>query len=212
MRLPSLGSSNFQVINATASAVPLIEVEPVAYVELVGDREADIAHGEVIDEPPVRPVEQGHGRDGGRAAQLERADEIVERQACVHHVLDDQHVTPADVQVEVLEHADLLVPAHDRAPVAGELDEVERMEDRHRAGEVGDEDEARLQRRDEHRLAVGVVARDLGPELPNAFGDLGGRELDLSDPVVGRSMTGISWRGRDGNAGRGAPGRAGRRA
>ena len=59
-----------------------------------------------------------------------------------------------------------------RAAVAGELDEVERVEDRDRAREVGDEDEARLQRRHEDRLAAGVVAGDLGAELPNARGKL----------------------------------------
>jgi hypothetical protein len=57
------------------------------------------------------------------------------------------------------------VPARVGAVVAGELDEVDLVRDRDRAREVGEEDEARLQQRDQQQLAVGVVARDLGAEL-----------------------------------------------
>ena len=99
------------------------------------------------------------------------------------------------VEIEVLEHADLLVPAHARAPVAGKLDEVERMENRHGSAQIGDEDEARLERRHQHRLAAGVVVCDLGAELLHARSDLGRGEGDLTDPVVRRPVAGISWRG-----------------
>jgi hypothetical protein len=57
------------------------------------------------------------------------------------------------------------VPARVGAVVAGELDEVDLVRDRDRAREIGEEDEARLQQRDQQQLAVGVVARDLGAEL-----------------------------------------------
>jgi hypothetical protein len=76
------------------------------------------------------------------------------------------------------------VPAHLRAAVAGELDELEVVQDRQRAREVGEEDEARLQGADEDRLAPVVVARDLRPELADTGRDLGSREVDLADPVV----------------------------
>jgi len=69
-------------------------------------------------------------------------------------------------------------------PVAGELDEVERVVDRQRPGEVGDEGDARLQRADQQRLLAGVVARDLQAELGDARADLLGVEEDLSDAVV----------------------------
>jgi hypothetical protein len=93
-------------------AIALLEIEAVADVELVRDDEAHVAHREVVDEAPVRPVEQGHGRDRGRAAEVERAHEVVERQPSVDDVLDDQHVAAADIEVEVLEDPDLLVAAH----------------------------------------------------------------------------------------------------
>src|SRR5205823_7422238 len=98
-------SAEVQQMQVRQLAVPLLEVEAVADVELVGDDEAHVAHREIVDEAPVRPVEQGHGRDGGRATQLERAHEVVERQTGVDDVLDDQHVAAANVEIEILEHA-----------------------------------------------------------------------------------------------------------
>src|SRR6476660_9149458 len=173
-------------------AVPLLEIEAVADVELVRHDESDVAHREIVDKPPVRPVEQRHGGDRGGAAEIERAYEVVERQAGVDDVLDDQDVAVSDVEVEVLEEADLLVSAHPRAAVAGELDEVDRVQDRHGAREVGGEDETRLERRHEDGLATCEVTRDLGAELPDAHGKLRPREVDLADPVVCRPVTGVS--------------------
>jgi hypothetical protein len=76
------------------------------------------------------------------------------------------------------------VPAHLGAAVAGELDEVEAVEDGDRAREVGEEDETRLEGADEQRLAAGVVAPDLGAELAYARRKLLGGEVDLADPRV----------------------------
>jgi hypothetical protein len=74
--------------------------------------------------------------------------------------------------------------AHLRAAVARKLDEVECVRDRQLAGEVGQEDDARLQRADQERLAIGVVARDLRAELGDPRGDLLAREVDLPDSIV----------------------------
>jgi hypothetical protein len=49
--------------------------------------------------------------------------------------------------------------------VACELDEVEAVMDRQRAGQIRDEDNARLEGRDEQRLPPFVVTGDLAPEL-----------------------------------------------
>jgi hypothetical protein len=190
--------------------VALVQVEAVADEELVGDDEADVAHRQVVDEPPVGPVEQRDGGDRRGLAQLERPPQVVEREPGVDHVLDDEDVAVADVEVEVFEDADLVVTAHPRAAVAGKLDEVEAVHDRKRAREVGEEDEARLQRADEQRLEALVVVRDLGTQLVDAGGDLDGGEVDLADARIAADA--VSSRGRDGNAARGARGRAGRRA
>jgi hypothetical protein len=76
------------------------------------------------------------------------------------------------------------VAARVRAVVAGELDEVERVRDRDRAREVGQENEARLQQRDEQQVAAGVVAGDVGAELADARLELLRREEDLAYPGV----------------------------
>jgi hypothetical protein len=56
--------------------------------------------------------------------------------------------------------------------------------DRHRPREVGQENDARLQQRDQQQIAAGVVARDLGAELPDTRLQLAGREEDVADPAV----------------------------
>jgi hypothetical protein len=59
------------------------------------------------------------------------------------------------------------------------------VHDRQGPREVGEEDEARLEAADEDRLPAGVVGADLGAQLRDPGGDLGGREVDLADAVVG---------------------------
>jgi hypothetical protein len=76
------------------------------------------------------------------------------------------------------------VAAHLGAAVACKLDEVERMRDRDRAGEVGEEDEARLERPDEQRLTALEVAGNLRAELRDTRGQLAGRKVDLADARI----------------------------
>jgi len=77
------------------------------------------------------------------------------------------------------------VPAGVGAVVARELDEVDLVRDRNRAREVGQEDEARLQQRDEQQVAAGVVAGDVGAELADAGLQFLGCEKDLAYTRVG---------------------------
>jgi hypothetical protein len=65
--------------------------------------------------------------------------------------------------------------------VAGELEEIEAVWDPQRTREVGDEDEARLQRCDEQRLTPVVVPPDLAAELGDARLQLLAREVDLAE-------------------------------
>jgi hypothetical protein len=93
-------------------------------------------------------------------------------------------VASFDLRVEVLEQADpraVLV-------VRGELEEVELVWDRGRAREVGAEDEARLQRRDEERVLAGVVEREVGAELAHACADLLAAEVDVADAARRRQL------------------------
>jgi hypothetical protein len=162
--------------------VALADVEAVTDEELVGHGEAHIANGQILDEPAVRPVEEGDNSQRGGAAQGERLAEVVQREAGVDHVLDDQDVAAGELLVEVLEQADPRVAAGvGVGPVARELDEVERMGDGDRAREIRDEDDAGLERGDEQRLATLVVLCDLAAELAYARRELLAREVDLPD-------------------------------
>src|SRR5262249_43306334 len=129
--------------------VPLVQVEAVADEKLVRNDEADVADREIVDEPAVRPVEQGRDRKRGRPTEGQQLPEGVQRQAGVDHVLDDQHVPTLDGAVQVLQEAHPLVAARDRAAVTGELDEVELMDQLDSAREVGKEEQGALERRDE---------------------------------------------------------------
>jgi hypothetical protein len=70
------------------------------------------------------------------------------------------------------------------AVVGRELDEVQVVQDRRRAREVGKEDEARLERRDEQRLEAVVVRRNLRSEFGDPASNLVPAEVDLADPMV----------------------------
>jgi hypothetical protein len=92
-----------------------------------------------------------------------------------------------DREVEILQQLDAAaVPA----PVGSELEEVDRMGDRERAREVGEEQRARLERRDENRLAAGIGLRELPAELRDAAADLAAGQVDLPDRVPVRCERG----------------------
>jgi hypothetical protein len=84
-------------------------------------------------------------------------------------------VAPTDLAVEILQEPDPIAAA-----VGCEFEEVELVRDLDRSREVGEEDEAGLQRGDEQRILVAIVARDLGPEFRDAAADLCAREIDLA--------------------------------
>ena len=63
--------AGFEDVQVGQVPVPLVDVEAVADEELVRDGEADVAHRQVLDEAPVGPVEQRHGRERARRAQPE---------------------------------------------------------------------------------------------------------------------------------------------
>jgi len=65
--------------------------------------------------------------------------------------------------------------------VARELEEVEAVGDAERTRQVADEDEARLQRRDEQWLPSGVVLCNLAAELADACLQLLAGEVDVAE-------------------------------
>jgi hypothetical protein len=110
--------------------VALLQVEPVAHEELVGHREAHVADGQVVHQPAIGAVEERHRGEGARVAERECLAEVVERQARVDDVLDDQDVAAADLGVQILEQADAgMAAAVGAGRVARKLDEVEPVVD-----------------------------------------------------------------------------------
>ena len=65
--------------------------------------------------------------------------------------------------------------------VRRQLDELELVRDVELTGEVGEEDDAGLQRRDQERLALVVVLRDLVRQLGYPFRDLLRGEVAVTD-------------------------------
>jgi hypothetical protein len=65
--------------------------------------------------------------------------------------------------------------------VARELDEVDLVRKRKRAGEVGEEDEAGLEQSDEQEVALGVVLGDLRAQLADPRAQLRRAEENLAD-------------------------------
>jgi hypothetical protein len=147
-------------------AVALLEIEPVAHEQLVGHREAHVADRQVVHQAAIGAVEERHRGERARVAEGKGLAEVVERQARVDDVLDDQDVAAGDLRVQILEQADAgMAAAIGAGRVARKFDEVDPMVDPERPGQVGDEDDAGFERRDEQRLTALVVTRDLAPEL-----------------------------------------------
>jgi hypothetical protein len=87
-----------------------------------------------------------------------------------------------DLRIEILEEPDASVPAGVRARgVARELEEVDPVRDAQRPREIGEENEASLQRRDQERLESVVVPGDLTAELADARLQLLAGEVDLPE-------------------------------
>ena len=99
-----------------------------------------------------------------------------------------------DLGVQILEEADAAMAALvGGGRVARELDEVQAMVDPERARQVGDEDDARLERCDEQWLPALVVTGDLAPELTDTRPQLLAREVDLPEPRLEGYDASSSW-------------------
>ena len=125
----------------------------------------DVLERDVVHQPAVRTVEERHRGEARRAALAEAAREESEREARVDDVLDEQHVAALERDVEILQEPDAASAA--AASVRRELDDVELVVEGQRAREVGEEDGARLERRDEQRehgrrTSAAIAVAELG--------------------------------------------------
>src|SRR5688572_3151241 len=77
-------------------AIKPLELQTVTDHENVGDLEADHLHG-ARDDAPDRLVEKAHRPQRGRPPLCQRLAQVIERQARIHDVLDDDDVPSFDV-------------------------------------------------------------------------------------------------------------------
>ena len=145
----------------TAVAISLREVEAVPDHEAVGDLEPDVADGNV-DLAPLRLRQERAHLERRRLAGLETPHQVGQRQPRVDDVLDDEHVSARDVDVEILEDAHDARGVGGRA-VARDRHEVDFARDRELAHEVGHEEHGSLEHADEEEIAARVVGGDLAP-------------------------------------------------
>ena len=92
-------------MDAPEVAVALADIEAVAHDEVGRDGEADVAQGD-LDALLALLDQQGADVEALRLAGLEVAAQIVQRQAAVDDVLDDEDAAALELGVEVLDDAD----------------------------------------------------------------------------------------------------------
>ncbi|MNW59131.1 hypothetical protein D3C74_370310 [compost metagenome] len=163
-------------------AVLLRVVQAVAHDELVGDVEADVAHVDLGLRGVGLAEHRRHlDRRGAAAAQVRQQPR--EREARVDDVLDDEHVAPREVGVEVLEDAHdarglgARAVGRDGHPV--HLDVVVQA-----AGEVGHDHDRSLEDAHEEQVLARVVAVDLLGELVQPPAELLLGEEDVLEVVA----------------------------
>src|SRR5580704_4053109 len=183
-------------VDAPEVAVALGDVQPVAHDEVARDGEADVAQGD-LDALLALLDEQGADIEALRLARVEVAAEIVERQAAVDDVLDDEDAAALELGVEVLDDADDAAGLG-RAAVRAHGHEVDVDRQLDRPAQIAQEEHGALEDGDEERGLVYVVPGDLGAQL----GDTG-RQLLLVDEEG--ADVGLGPR-RDGGSGGGCGG------
>jgi len=164
----------------------LTVVEAVADEEVIGHLETAVAYFDV-DEAKMGAVEESADLQGAGPPQGERPGDVVEGEARVHHVLDEEDVLVLDRLVEILQEADGLGPCLGvLLGVGADGEEVHLQGQVDGSGKVGHEEHGPSQDRDEEEVLSLIVTGDLSPELLHARGYGLGVEEHLSEPLVPR--------------------------
>src|SRR5580658_2742669 len=104
----AIGSAGFAEIGVDRGqvAVALVDVEPIADDEVRRDRESAVAQRQVdVLLLLLLLHQQGAHLQAGRAPGLEVPAQVVEREATVDDVLDDEHVATGQIGIQVLHDA-----------------------------------------------------------------------------------------------------------
>src|ERR1700733_1769835 len=97
--------SRWRVKDADVFEIPVSfgVVESVPYDEFVGNREADVIAFDRL-QPARRFIEQSGQAERFRTALAKHPQKVGGGEAGVENVLDQNHVEPRDVIVQILEH------------------------------------------------------------------------------------------------------------
>ena len=142
------------------------DVHAVADHEQIGTDEADMIGVERLG-ALAGLLEEHRDADAVGAPLFHQVAGIGERAAGFEDVVDEQHVAAADIAVDVAEHRDL-ARRHRPGPIARQRQELDfRRQPRRMQGadQVGGEDEAALEDRDDQQIdiaGVGDLPRQLG--------------------------------------------------
>src|SRR5712692_5440785 len=152
--------------NVFQVAVTLGVIEAVAHHELVGDLEAHVV-GLDLPDPALGFIEQRGNTQRAGLALLEDAAEVVQRQAGVEDVLDQDDVQPLDTGVEVLGQAHLAGRLAALA-VARDRHEIQRNFQADLADQIGEKNRGALQHTDQVHALAAEIAADLAAHLADA--------------------------------------------
>src|SRR5450756_489856 len=168
-----LGLVGLGAENAHEAEVPvdLAEVETIPHHEGVRNLEANIVDRDV-DQAAGGLVQERADPYRARVLALEVAEQVVEREACIDDVLDEQDISSLDWRTQILEDPDQSGRFRGGATVARDLHEIYPQRQADSAHQVRHERQRSLQHADQGQFAARVVGADPLPKLGHLALDL----------------------------------------
>jgi hypothetical protein len=179
--------------NEREVAEPLGVIETVPHDEQVGYLKADVVGLHILD-APVRLFEENAGPDVPWFELLDLRDNAFQRFACIENIIDEKHVSTADVQAQFLRE-DEFSGLGPRA-VAGTADKIEAQRQGQVTDQVGDEHDRTIEDCDDDQFAAGEIALDFARKVAHTLSESGtGNEdpLDLGAPLQRHPEGALCW-------------------
>jgi len=172
-------------------AALFVVIQAVAHHEIIGDGEAQVIDGDV-HLVPLGLVQQGAHLQAARLAVQQQLTHGADGVTRVDDVVDQDHVPAADVGLVVR------VDAHEAARfgfvIGGDRHEVHGDGALDVAHQVGEEDHAAAQQaQQQYSFRILVVARDRLAQHLDALLDIGLRDDDALDEIIGEGTLIIQW-------------------
>src|ERR1039458_2720909 len=176
MDLPPVLGGPVEHADVVEIAIFLGVVQTVTHYEFVGNLESHVVDVDGA-QAAFGLVEQRGDADGVGLALIEQMHEVVESDARIDDVFDDQDVGPFQRNVEVLRDLDF-PGAGSALPIGGDAHEIDGDVALHGAGQIGEEETGPLKNANELQLARGIIAGNLRAKLADPSLDLLGGDQD----------------------------------